>query len=136
MAQRIVSLLPSATETLHAMGLGERLVARSHACDAPPAVLELPAAMRTRVDTRLTGQALDEHVRALVEAGEPLYVVDEGVLHHVQPDAIICQETCDVCAAGPADVHAALMRIEPVDRPELIKLHAHDLESALADMAH
>lgn len=134
MSQRIVSLLPSATETLFAMGLGDRVVARSHACDQPPEALQLPAAMRTRVETDGTSREIDGQVQAMAQAEEPMYVVDEGVLHHVQPDLIVAQDTCQVCAAGPADVQAALMRIEPADRPEIVTLHAHGLEGVFEDM--
>lgn len=134
MSQRIVSLLPSATETLFAMGLGDRVVARSHACDQPPEACKLPAAMRTRIEAQGTSREIDGQVQAMVQAGEPMYVVDEGVLHHVQPDMIVAQDTCQVCAAGPADVHAALMRIEPADRPEIVTLHAHGLEGVFQDM--
>lgn len=133
-SQRIVSLLPSATETLFAMGLGDRVVARSHACDQPPEARELPAAMRARIEATGSSREIDGQVQAMVQGDEPMYVVDEGVLHHVQPDLIVAQDTCQVCAAGPADVQAALMRIEPVDRPEIVTLHAHGLESVFEDM--
>lgn len=134
MSQRIVSLLPSATETLFAMGLGDRVVATSHACDQPPEARDLPAAMRTRIETSGTSRQIDAQVQAVARSEEPMYVVDEGVFHHVQPDLIVAQDTCQVCAAGPADVQAALMRIEPTDRPEIVTLHAHGLDSVFEDM--
>jgi iron complex transport system substrate-binding protein len=131
MPPRIASLLPSATEALFAMGLGDQVVAVSHACTVPEGAQARPAAVRTRVTETSDQAAIDAQVHELVEAGEPLYVVDEGVLHHVQPDLVVAQGTCQVCGAGPADVQAALMRIEPVDRPEVVSLHAHTLDEVI-----
>lgn len=131
---RIVSLVPAATETLFALGLGERIQAVSHACDHPEEANSLPRATRLRVDTEGTSQAIDEAVRAAVDAGEPMYEVLGDVLHHVQPDLVVTQEACEVCGITPVDVKATLSRFEPVDRPEILTLHPHTLEDVLEDV--
>lgn len=131
---RIVSLLPAATEICFALGLGERVEATSHACDHPPAAAKLPSATRTRVDPDGASTEIDAAVREAVEADEPLYEVLEEVLHHAQPDLVITQDACSVCGVTPVDVEAAMARIEPVHRPEVLSLHPHTLEDVIEDV--
>lgn len=134
MAERIVSLVPAATETLFAVGAGEKVVAVSHACDHPPAADKLPEATRTRVDASEGSREIDRTVRGAREEGTPLYEVLEEVLHHAQPDLVVAQEACQVCGITPVDVEAALSRIEPVERPEVLAVHPHRLDDVLEDV--
>lgn len=133
-ADRIASLVPAATEILFELGLGDRVTARSHACDHPEAVLELPAATRTRIETTGSSKEIDEAVRAQVASGEPMFQVLEEVLHHAEADLVIVQEACAVCGITPADVGGALSRIEPGDWPEILSLHPHTLEDVLDEV--
>lgn len=133
-AERIVSLVPGATETLFELGVGDRVRAVSHACDHPPQVDELPEATRVRMDPSGSSREIDEAVRARREADEPMFDVLGEVLHHAQPDLVVAQEACEVCGITPVDVEAALARIEPVERPEILTVHPHTLEDVLEDV--
>lgn len=133
-ADRIVSLVPGATETLFRLGLGPRVEAVSHACDHPEEAKPLPKATRTRVDADQEDHAIDEQVRASREEDQPLFEVLEQVLHHAQPGLVIAQDACSVCGITPVDVEAALARIEPVERPEILALHPHTFEDVLQDL--
>jgi iron complex transport system substrate-binding protein len=95
---RIVSLLASATEVVYAVGCGADLVGRSHECDHPPQVADLPGSSRD----------VDQRVRDLVERGLAIYQVDAERLRALQPDVIITQVQCEVCAVSLAEVERAV----------------------------
>ena len=101
-AQRIVSLLPSATEIVCALGLGDRLVAVTHECDYPPDVVAgLPRITTSLLPVELTGQReIDAAVRAAVASGHGLYGIDEATLAELSPDLLLTQELCAVCAVS------------------------------------
>jgi len=101
---RIVSLLSSATEILFAIGAGEDVVAISHECDYPPQATKLPRATRSLVDSSRPSQEIDEQVKRLMEAGEPLYEIDRELIRRLGPDLIVTQAQCDVCAVRYQDV--------------------------------
>jgi iron complex transport system substrate-binding protein len=98
---RIVSLLASGTELACALGAGDELVGRSHECDHPPWVRRLPALSRPTFDVSGSSAEIDRAVRARLQAGEPLYEVDQGALQALAPDVIISQTHCEVCAVTP-----------------------------------
>jgi iron complex transport system substrate-binding protein len=100
---RIVSLLASGTELCAALGLGERLVGRSHECDHPAWVKRLPVLSRPAFDIHGTSLEIDTRVRERLHAGLPLYEVDETQLAALAPDFIITQTHCEVCAVSPGD---------------------------------
>jgi iron complex transport system substrate-binding protein len=102
---RICSLLPSATEIIGALGLTDHLVAVSEECDWPPEVRALPVITASRVDTsRLSAFEIDRAVRDAVEDGRPLYAVDKEILEAVEPDLVLTQNLCTVCAVSAANV--------------------------------
>jgi iron complex transport system substrate-binding protein len=104
---RIVSLLPSATEIVCAVGLREALVGRSHECDFPPGVERLPALCEPKVPIHGTSAEIDRDVRRLVADGLSVYRVDAEALRALAPDVIVTQTQCEVCAVSEADVVAA-----------------------------
>lgn len=107
--QRVVSLLPSATEIVCAIGLGERLVGRSHECDFPAGVERLPAVSTARIDGgRLDAGQVDAAVAGAVAAGEQLYGIDAGTLAALAPDVVLTQTLCRVCAVEGDGVRTAL----------------------------
>ncbi|HVR64058.1 MAG TPA: cobalamin-binding protein [Polyangia bacterium] len=114
--QRIVSLLASGTELVVALGLGDRLVGRSHECDHPAWVRRLPAVSRPTFDITGSSAAIDQRVRERLHAGQPLYEIDEAALEALAPDVIITQTHCEVCAVTPADLAhgGSRLRREPV----------------------
>ena len=117
-AERIVSMLASGTELVCALGLGDKLVGRSHECDDPPWVKRLPEVSRPTFDITGSSLEIDELVRQRLRAGQPLYEVDEALLVELAPDVLITQTHCEVCAVSPADfahkVSAKLFRDQVV----------------------
>lgn len=107
---RIVSLLPSATEILCALGLADRLVGISHDCDYPPEILDRPRVTRSRVRSELRSEEIHNQVRESAVQGESLYITDGERLAELAPDLVVTQRQCSVCAVGEADAARALKR--------------------------
>jgi iron complex transport system substrate-binding protein len=101
---RVVSLLGAATETMYRLGVGHYLVGRSHECDYPRAALSLPCISRPRLDVDASSADIDATVREHSAAGEPIYKLDDEVLQSLNPDLLIAQDHCRVCAVTPRDV--------------------------------
>lgn len=127
---RVVSLLPAATEIVAALGAGSWLVGVSHECDFPAAVNTLPRVTRTTLDPALPSGAIDARVAAS-KGGDPLVTIDVELLRQLNPDFIIGQSLCDVCAVGENLVTQALPHL--TRRPEIVTLHAHTLDEVFAD---
>jgi len=106
---RIVSLLPAASEIVSALGLCDALVGRSHECDYPPELVDLPALTRSRVDSSLPSDRLDAEVRRVISEG-PIYSLDEEQLAALAPDVVVTQEACAVCAVSYEQVVDSLRR--------------------------
>lgn len=104
---RIVSLLPSATEIVCSLGLGEHLVGVTHECDYPPFVRSLPKATRTLIPHDARSQDIDALVRERHKTDRALYTLDLPVLERLAPDLLVTQALCDVCAVAEAEVSAA-----------------------------
>jgi iron complex transport system substrate-binding protein len=102
---RIVSLVPSATEIIAALGLAGDLVGRSHECNYPPEVAAVPVVSASRIDTASIASAeIDAAVRDALADGRPLYAVDAELLEHLAPDLIVTQDLCEVCAVPSGEV--------------------------------
>ncbi len=106
--ERIVSLLPSTTEIACALGFEAALVGRSHECDYPDAVVGLPVLTRAKLDVRSSSAEIDQRVKQLVSQGLSVYCVDAELLQELEPTVILTQDQCEVCAASPRDIEAAL----------------------------
>jgi iron complex transport system substrate-binding protein len=106
-ALRIVTLIPSATEIVAALGFRDMIVGRSHECDYPTRIDALPALTAPKLKTEGNSAELDERVRRLIEQGLAVYKVDAPLLKKLAPDVIVTQDQCQVCAASLADVEAA-----------------------------
>ena len=104
---RIVSLLPSATEIICSLGLDDQLVGVTHECDFPPAVTRLPKVTRTLVPTDATSSEIDGLVREQLKSQGSLYALDIPTLESLNPQLIVTQSLCDVCAVAEDEVHAA-----------------------------
>ena len=110
---RIVSLLPSATEIVCALGLGDELVGVTHECDWPPEVRELPAMTRNVLDVdAASSREIHRRVSDAVHGGSAIYALDEDALEQAAPDLILTQELCEVCAVGYREVNEAVKAIE------------------------
>ena len=129
---RIVSLLPSATEILFALGLGEQVVGVSHECDYPSAARTKPVVIHSRIPRDTTPLEIDRLVRQFTARGESVYSVDAEALKRLAPDLIVTQNLCSVCAASPEDLAAVLATFEY--RPEVLSLDPLDLGDVWRDI--
>jgi iron complex transport system substrate-binding protein len=126
---RIVSLLPSATETLFALGLGHELVAVTHECDYPPEAAALAVVTRPTFD--FSGRSSAEIYEAVALAardGASLYEVDTAAIRDLQPDLVVAQDVCRVCAVPASQVMDELAPIH------VLRQHPHTLDDVLRDM--
>jgi iron complex transport system substrate-binding protein len=128
---RIVSLVPSATEMLFALGLGNDLVAVTHECDFPPAAQELPRVTRDVLPEGLSSAEIDAAVRERTLAGESIYELDAELLRDLRPDLIVTQALCSVCAVSYDDVRQIAEEIET--HPRVISLDPHTVGEVLGD---
>lgn len=129
---RIVSLLPSATEILFALGLDREIVGVSHECDFPPQTRTKTVVIHSRLPHGAAPAEIDRLVREYVSRGESLYAVDAQKLEEIRPDLIITQDLCHVCAASPDDLATALTRFDR--RPEVLSLNPQDLGDVWRDI--
>ena len=129
---RIASLVPSATEALFALGLGESVVAVTHECDHPPAATALPRLTSSVLPDGLGPAEIDARVREVIGRGEALYRLDEERLAPLAPDLIVTQSLCAVCAVSLDDVRAVAERLP--SRPRVISLDPETLGEVLEDL--
>lgn len=129
---RIVSLLPSATEVLFALGLEREVVGVSHECDFPAQARTKSVVIRSRVPADAKPLEIDAFVRQQVARGQSLYAVDAEALEQLAPDLIVTQDLCHVCAASPDDLATALSRF--ANRPEVLCLNPQDLGDVWRDV--
>jgi len=130
-SSRVVSLLPSATEILFAIGAGDRVVAITHECDHPREAKHLPRVTANALPNEGEPAAvIDRHIRKARHDGSSIYLLDEVKLASLQPDLIVTQELCDVCAVNYAVVEQAVRRL-PGDVP-VISLEPASLDDIVA----
>jgi iron complex transport system substrate-binding protein len=101
---KIASLVPSATEALFALGMGDSVVAVTHECDWPAEALELPRITRSEIPDGLAPREIDAAVRDLTGEGRAIYGLDSAELERLAPDLIVTQALCAVCAVSYDDV--------------------------------
>ncbi|MEM1055483.1 MAG: cobalamin-binding protein [Bacteroidota bacterium] len=124
-----MSLLPSATEIVCALGLADRLVGVTHECDWPPEIRGLPAVTKTRIPHDATSAEIDVLVREQLATQDALYTLDEERLAALAPDLLVTQALCDVCAVAEAEVEAAACRLPDV--PHVLNLEPMTLADVL-----
>jgi iron complex transport system substrate-binding protein len=118
---RIVSLIASATEIVDALGAQDQLVGRSHECDYPPAVLQLPACSEAKIDVNGTSRQIDDRVKSILRDATSVYRVFEEELNRLEPTVIITQTQCEVCAVSLKDVEQAVCQMVG-SQPDLVAL--------------
>jgi iron complex transport system substrate-binding protein len=126
---RIVSLLPSATEIVCSLGLGEQLAAVTHECDYPPFVRRLPKATRTLIPADAPSAEIDRLVRERLAEAQALYTLDFATLEALGPDLIVTQALCEVCAVAEDEVQAAVRRLP--GRPRVVNLEPENLAQVM-----
>ena len=129
---RIASLVPSATEALFALGLGDSVVAVTHECDFPPEVAGRPRLTRSVIPQGLEAAEIDRRVREVTGGGQALYELDEPALARLEPDLIVTQALCAVCAVSFDDVRAVSARLP--SRPRVLSLDPETLDQVLDDL--
>ena len=130
---RIISLLPSATEIVAAVGFGDHLVGRSHECDFPPGVEGLPVCSSTKIPAKGSSSEIDERVKEIVAEGLSVYRVDVDRLRELHPDLILTQTQCAVCAVTPRDLEQALCTWTGA-KPAVVSLEPNDLGDVWNDI--
>jgi iron complex transport system substrate-binding protein len=128
---RIVSLVPSATEMLFALGLGEDVVGVTHECDYPAEAQDLPKVTRDVLPAGLSAAEIDAAVKERTLAGESIYELDADALHDLEPDLIVTQALCSVCAVSYDDVRAIAEEIDT--QPMVVSLDPHTVGEVLGD---
>ena len=130
---RIASMLSSATEIVYALGLQDHLVGISHECDYPPQALRLPRLSRSRFDPAgMTSGQIDAEVRRCMLEHGSVYEVDVDALRRIQPDVILTQAVCEVCAVPTGSVNDAVAELS--HPAAVVSLDAHTLEQILATL--
>ena len=129
---RIISLVPHATELLFALGLGDDVVAVTHECDHPAPALELPKVTRDRLPPGLSAAEIDAAVRASVAGENTIYELDTELLRELEPDLIITQELCPVCAVSYDEVVKEAELIESC--PKVIALDPKTIGETMGDI--
>ncbi len=128
---RIVSLVPSATEMLFALGLGDDVVGVTHECDYPDEARVLPKVTRDVLPAGLSAAEIDAAVKERTLAGDSIYALDADALHDLAPDLIVTQALCAVCAVSYDDVRSIAEEIDT--QPMVISLDPHTVGEVLGD---
>ncbi|PIG90681.1 cobalamin-binding protein [Gloeocapsopsis sp. IPPAS B-1203] len=128
---RIVSLIPSATEIVAALGLENVMVGRSHECDYPPEIKDLPVCTAARLNSEAPSKEIHQNVNQILHSALSIYQVKIDVLEKLKPTHIITQDQCDVCAVSLQDVEAAVAQLTQ-SQPKIISLQPN----SLADVWH
>ena len=129
--KRIVSFLPSATEILYQLGVGDHLVGVTHECDFPDEAKTKPRVIHSAFDpTKMSSKEIDKQVVELMHSGGDIYLVDEQVLKKANPDLIIAQGLCDVCSPTTKEINKAISILN--NKPEVVILDPHNLDDILA----
>ena len=135
MVERIISLLPSSTEIICALGLREHLVGVSHECDYPSEVAGLPILTEPKLDPRGTSSDIDTRVREIVQEGLSVYRLKTEVLQGLKPDVIVTQDQCEVCAVSLPDVENAVQCFLTPD-VTVVSLRPEKLSDIWTDIRH
>jgi iron complex transport system substrate-binding protein len=130
---RVVTLLPSATEIVCALGFGDELVGRSHECDFPAGVEHLPALTEPKFKVEGSSAEIDDRVKRIVGDALSVYRVDAARLRELKPDVIVTQSQCEVCAVNESDVEAAVAEWIGA-RPRIVSLRPYALADVFEDM--
>jgi iron complex transport system substrate-binding protein len=133
MMQRIVSLLPSATEIVCALGAGESLVGRSHECDYPKRVQRLPVCTAAKIDAGHSARTIHASITEILRSDISVYRVDDDLLRQLAPTHIITQVQCEVCAVSLRDVEAALAGWSGA-HPRIVPLNPQSLDDVFDDI--
>jgi len=132
-AKRIASFLPSATEILYELGVGDQIVGVTHECDYPDEAKSKPRVIKSSFDqTKMNSKEIDNQITNMMQSGSDIYIVDEQVLRNASPDLIVAQGLCDVCSPTAKEVNKAVSILNI--KPEVVILDPHNLDDILSDI--
>jgi iron complex transport system substrate-binding protein len=127
---RIVSFLPSATETLYQLGAGNQIVGVTHECKFPPQATRKPRVIHPSFDPdRMSGQEIDRKIVELVRSGKDIYLVEDEILKQARPDLIVAQGLCEVCSPFTKEISRAVKVLG--GKPDVLILDPHNLDDIL-----
>jgi iron complex transport system substrate-binding protein len=130
---RIVSFLPSATETLYELGAASQIVGVTHECTYPSEAKKKPRVIRPSFNpSQMTGRDVDNKIAELMHSGKDIYIVEEKILKTARPDLIVAQGLCEVCSPFTKEVNKAVNMLSP--RPDVLVLDPHDLDDILVSI--
>ena len=130
---KVLSLIASSTEIVYALGCGDKLVGRSHECDFPEEVKSLPHCTQPRFDVEGSSKEIDDRVKATLQSALSVYEVDEVMLADLDPDIIITQSQCEVCAVSLDDVESAVESLSG-KKPKIVSLQPNSLADIWNDI--
>ncbi|MBD2204701.1 cobalamin-binding protein [Calothrix sp. FACHB-1219] len=130
---RIVSLIPSGTEILAALGLTDAIVGRSHECDYPPEIQNRPICTKARLNSNASSQEIDQQVNNLLQSAVSIYEINTEILQQVKPTHIVTQDQCDVCAVSLQEVEKAVANLIDTS-PQIISLQPNLLADVWQDI--
>ena len=130
---KVLSLIASSTEIVYALGCGDNLVGRSHECDFPEKVKSLPHCTQPRFEVEGSSKEIDDRVKATLQSALSVYEVDEVMLADLDPDIIITQSQCEVCAVSLDDVESAVESLSG-KKPKIISLQPNSLADIWNDI--
>ncbi|KJH72292.1 cobalamin-binding protein [Aliterella atlantica] len=130
---KIVSLLPSATEIVAALGLTEALVGRSHECDYPPEIQALPVCTQARLNSQAPSKQIDEKVNEVLQSALSIYEIKTDILQQLAPTHILTQDQCEVCAVSLQDVEQAIGKLTD-SSPKIISLQPNIIADLWSDI--
>src|SRR5215467_8237013 len=129
---RICSLLPSATEMVFALGMGNSLVGITHECDYPPEASRIPHVTRSNIPVGLSSEEIDRMVSSNLVTEGTLYALDQRLLDELAPDLILTQRLCDVCAVAFDKVQEVAHSL--TSKPKVVNLEPHSLDDILENI--
>ena len=130
---RVLSLIASSTEIIHSLGCGDKLIGRSHECDYPPSVVDLPYCTEPRFNIEGSSLEIDNRVKSILQEALSVYRIDEQKLIELSPDLIVTQSQCDVCAVSLSDVEEAISKILD-NKPHILSLEPNKLSDIWNDI--
>ena len=130
---RVLSLIASSTEIVYTLGCGDKLVGRSHECDFPLDVLDLPYCTEPKFNINGSSVEIDNRVKSILQEALSVYRIDEGKLAELNPDLIITQSQCDVCAVSLSDVENAVRKVLG-KKPRIVSLEPNQLSDIWNDI--
>src|SRR5574342_60088 len=132
-SQRIASFLPSATEILYLLGVGDRIACVTHECDYPIEAKSKPRVIKPPFDhTLMSSNEIDSQITKMMQSDGEIYILDEQVLKKSNPDLVVAQGLCDVCSPATKEVSKAVSLLDV--KPEVVILDPHNLDDILNDI--